>query len=128
MRNMPIDLAIVPGTSVTITIPKQDFHNGKVIHIGFELTSALIEVFRTAEGTETVSIQNGVGGTIYPLITKLGNIFYADRLKLGYVYALAFGNNGMPAAIPHFLNLNTPKKAWPINPANATPGPDPDQS
>jgi hypothetical protein len=99
------------------------------IHFNLEfcLTKPDIVKFRDLiEGNEYVNIQNGVGGTIYVLENCLADIFYADRLHLGFCYRLRWSNNG-PAVqtgatglIAHFLNLNTPKCARGFNPANTT--------
>lgn len=123
----PIALTIVSGTSVTIVIPPQFLKNGKF----FDLEFCLSEVDRVAfrdliEGIEVVTIQNGVGGVSYVLENSSGNVFYADRLRLGFCYRLRWGNNGpsiqtgQVAAIPHFINLNTPCCSRPYDPANNT--------
>jgi hypothetical protein len=91
--------------------------------LGFCLTKAQEAKFAAAVGTEPVSLQNGVGGDTVALLTRLGNIFYADRLHKCFEYRLAYGNDGLPGGVAHFINLNTPKCAWGVNPSNAPPAP-----
>lgn len=117
----PIDLTVVPDTSVTIVIPQIGLENGKVFRLDFKLTPLVEEKLDTATGTEAVSIQNGVGGTVYPLDTRLGNVFYADRLIPCEKYRIGYGNNGAPGGVQHFQDLETKEKASAYNPGNATP-------
>jgi hypothetical protein len=124
-RIRPIALTIISGTSVTITIPPQFLKPGKHLDLDFCLSEPDIVQFRDLiEGNEAVTIMNGVGGIVYILENSLADIFYADRLHIGYCYRLRWSNNG-PAnqtgttgLIGHFLNLNTPKCARGFNPAN----------
>lgn len=121
MRDLTItNIAVVPGTSVTITLSEMPLINGEVREFEFCLTEALRLIFDTAAGTEKVSLIIGTSDPM-PLLTRLGNIFYADRLILCRKYIIAYGNNGLPAAIPHFINFNTPKCATAYNPANIPP-------
>ena len=120
MKFQPIDVTVVPSTSFTVVIPEIDLENGDVHTLIYKLTRPEQIKADSAVGTEQVFIQNGAGGTSYPLGTLLGNIFYADRLIIGREYRIAFGNNGFPAAVQHFECLNTPKVANPYNPGNAT--------
>ena len=112
----PIDVTVVSGTSVTIMIPEVALVNGKVDKMKFCLTKADRAQLETAVGTEPVSIQAGAAGTPIPLLTRIGNVFYADRLELHYNYRIAYANNG-PSG-PHFLNLNTPKPGRAYDPNN----------
>jgi len=124
MRKLEItNIAVVPGTSVTITLSDMPLINGKVRHFDFRLTEAQEEIFDTAAGTEPVFLFIGTGTTPTPLLTRISNIFYADRLILGREYTIAYGNNGLPAAVPHFTNFNTPACAKAYNPANIPPPP-----
>lgn len=116
----PIDITVASGTSLIVIIPEIALDNGDVRTLKFCLTKAEKAKLKTAVGTEQVLIQNGVGGTSYPLLTRLANLFYADRLRLCYEYRIAFGNNGLPSATQHFINFNTPKCSWGVDPANAT--------
>lgn len=121
----PIDITVVSGTSVVITIPQVFLKDGCFLNLKFCLNKPdLIEFRDLIVGTEVVTIQNGVGGTAYVLEDNTADIFYADLLKLGWCYRLKFGNNG-PAnslgtagGVAHFLNLNTPCCARKYNPAN----------
>lgn len=115
----PIDIVVVPGTSVTLVIPEIFLHDEEVFCLKFCLTKAEWVKFRTATKTEQVYIQNGVGGIVYPLVTKFADIFFADRLRKCWEYRIGYGNNGMPAAIAHFIAFNPPDCACPIDPANA---------
>ncbi|MCL2405294.1 MAG: hypothetical protein FWC92_07085, partial [Defluviitaleaceae bacterium] len=85
----------------------------------FLLTFATFQFYKkhTAARTEQVYIIIGASGTAMPLLTRLGNIFYSDRLILCRDYRIAYGNNGLPAGIPHFINFNTPKCTAAYNPA-----------
>lgn len=123
----PIDIAVVSGVSVTITVPEVFLRDGKC----FDLLFCLHEPDRVKfcdliEGNEVVTIQNGVGGISYVLEDKNGDTFYADLLRLGFCYVLRFGNNGpsiqtgQVSGIAHFINLNTPCCARRFNPANTT--------
>jgi len=118
----PIDITVVSGTSVTIIIPEIDLVNGRVDVLKFCLTKTQLAQLRTATGIETVSIQVGVSGTPLPLLTRLGNIFYADRLRQCFEYRIAYGNNG-PSSTQHFINLNTPKPYKGYDPGSAPPAP-----
>ena len=124
MKFCPIDVVVVPSTSFTVVIPEIDLENGDVHTLVYQLTRPEEIKADSATGTEQVFIQNGAGGTSYPLGTLLGNIFYADRLILckkdPKKYRIAFANNGFPAAVQHFECLNTPKIANPYNPGNVT--------
>lgn len=127
MRIRPIALTIVSGTSVTIVIPPQFLKNGKCFDLEFCLSEPDRVAFRDLiEGIEVVTIQNGVGGVSYVLETNAANVFYADRLHLGFCYRIRWGNNGpaiqtgQVAAIAHFINLNTPCCARGYDPANNT--------
>lgn len=121
----PIDITVVSGVSVTITIPPVFLKDGCFLNLLFCLTKPDLVTFRDLiTGTEVVTIQNGVGGTAYVLEDKKADIFYSDSLQLGYCYRLVWGNNG-PSTTPgtaggvaHFLNLNTPCCARKYNPAN----------
>lgn len=121
----PIDITVVSGTSVVITIPEVFLKDGKCFDLLFCLSEAELVKFRDLiTGTEVVTIQNGVGGISYVLEDNSADIFYADLLRIGWCYRLRFGNNG-PAVqtgtvglIAHFLNLNTPCCARKYNPAN----------
>ncbi|MCL2002753.1 MAG: hypothetical protein FWG72_01970 [Oscillospiraceae bacterium] len=117
----PIDITVVPGATLTITIPEIGLENGLVRTLKYCLTRAAQIKMNTATGTEVVSIMNGAGGTVYPLLTRLGNIFYADKLRRCFEYRIAYGNNGAPAGVQHFISFNTPKCAWGYDPSNATP-------
>lgn len=122
---IPIALTITSGVSVAITIPEQFLKNGKHFNLLFCLSCPDEVKFRDLiEGNEPVTIINGVGGTAYILENSAANIFYADRLHLGFCYRLRWGNNG-PAntagttgLVAHFLNLNTPCCARGFDPAN----------
>jgi len=120
MRNLLriTDLTVVSGTSVTITIPDIILINGIVRTLQFFLTPAQRVLLDTSTGIEQVFIQTN--GTSYPLLTRLANIFYADRLIPRRQYRIAFGNNGLPAGIPHFINFNTPRCTRAYNPADGT--------
>jgi len=112
------NLAVVSDTSVTITLENIPLINGVVREFDFRLTPAQRLLFKSATNIEQVFIQ--VGSTSYPLLTRLGNIFYADRLIINRRYRIAFGNNGLPAAVPHFINFNTPRCTRAYNPADGT--------
>lgn len=121
----PIDITVVPGTSVVITVPEQFLKDGKCFDLLFCLSEADRVKFRDLiTGTEVVTIQNGVGGISYVLEDKNADTFYADLLQLGFCYVLRFGNNGpsiqtgQVSGIAHFINLNTPCCARRYNPAN----------
>lgn len=123
----PIDLTIISGTSVTITIPPQFLKNGKFFDLEFCLSEPDRVAFRDLiEGIEVVTIQNGVSGVSYVLENSTGNTFYSDRLHIGFCYRLKWGNNGpsiqtgQESGIAHFINLNTPCCARPYDPANNT--------
>lgn len=121
----PIDITVVSGVSIIITIPEVFLKDGKCFNLLFCLTDAELVKFKDLiTGIEVVSIQNGVGGITYVLEDNVADIFYADLLKIGWCYRIRFGNNG-PAVqtgtvglIGHFLNLNTPCCARKYNPAN----------
>jgi len=115
-----IGISVVSAVSVTITVQQTQTINGQVQTMPFCLTKAQEAAMTQATGVEQVFIQNGLTGYSYPLLTRLANIFYADRLKSHFKYRLAFGNNGLPQGIPHFVNLNTPHCAMAYNPANQT--------
>lgn len=122
----PIDITVVPGVTLTITIPQIFLKKGKCHTLKFCLTEAEIVKLKSATRTEAVLIQNGVGGISYVLEDSSGDIFYADKLLLGFCYRIKFGNNG-PAVqagtvglIAHFININTPCCSIGIDPANAT--------
>jgi len=112
------NLAVVSGTSVTITLENMPLINGTVRTFNFCLTQAQRLLFDTATNIEQVFLQ--VNGTSYPLLTRLGNIFYADRLILHRRYHIAFGTNGLPVGVPHFINFNTPRCTRAYNPADGT--------
>jgi len=112
------NLAVVSGTSVTITLEEIPLINGIVRTFAFCLTPAQRLLFETSTGIEQVFIQ--INGTSSPLLTRLGNLFYADRLIFHREYRIAFGNNGLPAGIPHFINFNTPRCTRAYNPADGT--------
>lgn len=125
MKIRPIDLVITSGTSAVIVIPPQFLRNGKFFDLEFCLSEPDRVKFRDLiEGIEVVTIQNGVGGVSYVLENNVGNIFYADRLRLGFCYRLRWGNNGpsiqtgQVGDIAHFINLNTPCCARGYDPAN----------
>ena len=112
-----INIAVVPGTSVTVNLSDAALINGAVQEFDFCLTEAQRVTFDTAAGTEQVFIQIGASGTPMPFLTRLGNIFYSDRLVPCRKYIIAYGNNGLPAAMAHFINFNTPKCTNAYNPA-----------
>jgi len=120
-RNLfPIDLIIASGTSLIIVVPEIGLTNRNMYNLFFKLNDKLRDKFKTqATGTESVAIQVGVNGTPIPLLDNAANIFLSDLLFYT-VYRLRYGNNGLPAAIPHFIALNTPRFARPIDPANPT--------
>lgn len=121
----PIDITVVSGTSVTITIPPVFLKDGCFINLLFCLSKPDLVAFRDLiVGTEVVTIQVGVGGTAYVMEDNTAGIFYADLLQLGWCYRLKWGNNG-PAnslgtagGVAHFFNCNTPCCARKYNPAN----------
>lgn len=121
----PIDITVVSGTSVIITIPPVFLSDGCFLNMLFCLTKPNLISFRDLiVGTEVVTIQNGVGGTQYVLEDNTADIFYANLLKLGWCYRLKWGNNG-PAnslgtagGVAHFYNCNTPYCERKYNPAN----------
>lgn len=122
----PIDITVVSGTSVTITIPEIFLRKGKIHTLVFCLTEAEFVKFKSVIGTEVVLIQNGAGGISYVLEDNSGDIFYADKLLIGFEYRIKFGNNG-PAVqtgsvglISHFINLNTPCCSRAYDPGNTT--------
>jgi hypothetical protein len=110
---------------VVITIPPQFLRPGKHLDLDFVLSEPDRVAFRDLiEGTEIVTVMNGIGGSAYVLENCLADIFYADRLHLGFCYRLRWSNNG-PANVSgttglvgHFINLNTPRCARGFNPAN----------
>ena len=114
------NLAVVPGTSVTITLSDMPLINGRVNAFEFCLNEAQEVLFDTAQGVEPVLIEIGTSGTAMPLLTRIGNIFYSDRLILCHEYRIAYGNNGMPVGVPHFINFNTPSCTRAFNPADGT--------
>ena len=116
------DLAVVPGTSVTITLSEMPLINGTTRSFDFCLNEAQRILFDTAQGIEQVFIQIGTA-TAAPLLTRIGNIFYSDRLIFHREYRIAYGNNGLPAGIPHFINFNTPRCTRAYNPADGTTPP-----
>lgn len=121
----PIDITVVSGVSVIITIPEVFLKDGKCFNLLFCLSEAELVKFKDLiTGIEVVSIQNGVGGITYVLEDNAADIFYADLLRIGWCYRLRFGNNG-PAVqtgtvglIAHFIALNPPCCARKYNPAN----------
>jgi hypothetical protein len=123
MKIRPISLTITTGTSLVIVIPPQFLKPGKFFDLEFVLSQPDFVNFRDlVQGTEIVSIANGVGGTEYVLETCTGDIFYADRLRLCFCYRLRWSNNGpvsnTAGLLAHFINLNTPCCARAFNPAN----------
>jgi len=121
----PIDITVVSGSSVVITIPEVFLRNGKHYSLLFELTPPeLVKFHDLITGSEVVSIKNGVCGESCVLMCSTGNIFYADRLHLGRCYRLRYGNNapanteGTAGGVKHFINLNTPHCARGYDPAN----------
>ena len=119
----PIALTITSGTSVAITIPGQYLRDGKRFILEFVLSEPDRVSFRDLiEGNEIVTIVNGIGGTAYVLEDYKADVFYSDRLILGYCYKLIWGNNGAVSttagALGHFINVNTPHCCRPYNPAN----------
>ena len=130
MRIRPIALTITSSTSVIITIAPQFLRPGRHFDLEFCLGEPDRVAFRdTVEGNEVVTILNGIGGTEYALETKSANVFYADRLHIGYIYRLVWNNNGAVSTtaggLAHFLNLNTPHCSRPYNPANTVVPPAP---
>ena len=123
-RLRPIDILVTPGATMTVVIPPIDLNDRTDILIDTRfLTDPIMDTLDTSEGTEVVSIQVGATGTVYPLYTARANIFYGDRFHKDYDYFVGFGTNGPPAAVLHFINFNTPRRARPYNPGNAgTPG------
>ena len=119
----PIDITVIPGTEVIITVPETYLHKNKCYTLELCLTKPEIQKYSTITGIEIVFIKNGVCGEQYRLIDNAGDVFYADKLLRGYEYRLRFGNNGLPEAIPHFINLNTPKCSRGYDPNNAVDGP-----
>lgn len=121
----PIDITVVSGVSVVITIPPVFLKDGCFINMLFCLTKPELITFNNLiVGTEVVTIQNGVDGTAYVLEDNTADIFYANLLKLGWCYRLKWGNNG-PAntlgtagGVAHFFNCNTPYCERKYNPAN----------
>lgn len=129
----PIDLTIVSGTSCAITIPPLFLKDGCMTTLEFCLTKPDLVKYRDLlTGTEVVTLTNGVGGTSYVLEDNAADVFYADKLLLGYCYRLRFGNNGpaiqtgQTAGIGHFINLNTPCCSRKYNPANTVIPPIPE--
>lgn len=118
----PIDITVTSGTQVVITIPDVYLTNKRVYELDFCLTKPAVIKYSKIVGNEVVYIQDGVGGTNYPLMDNAGNVFYACKLLLGRCYRLKFGNNGLPANVQHFINLNTPCENRAYDPANATVG------
>ena len=121
----PIALTVVSGVSATIVIPEQFLKDGKFFNLSFVLSEVDRMTFRDLiEGNEVVSIMNGVGGTSYVLENSVADIFYSDRLHIGYCYRIRWGNNGAASSdgttglVQHFLCLNTPCCSRPFNPAN----------
>lgn len=128
MRNCnilePIDIIVTAGTSVTVVIPEITLFDKRCFTLVFYLTRPEIERLRLAVGTEPVLIQNGVGGTAFPLEDCAADVFYANELILGYKYRIRFGNNGATTVagvggLSHYINLNTPCCKRQIDPANA---------
>lgn len=125
MKIRPIEFDVVSGTSATITIPPQFLKNGKFFDLEFCLSKPDWVKFRDLiEGIEVVFIKNGCTGISYVLENSTGNIFYSDRLHLGFCYRIRWGNNG-PAStagttggVQHFINLNTPCCARGFDPEN----------
>jgi hypothetical protein len=125
MRIRPIALTVVSGVSVVITMPPQFLKSGKHFDLEFILSEPdRIKYRDLIEGTEVVTIMNGIGGAAYVLENNLADIFYSDLLRLGYIYRLRWSNNGAAntagttGLVGHFLNLNTPCCARRFNPAN----------
>jgi len=126
MRNLEItNIAVEPGTSVTITLSDMPHINGTVREFEFCLTEAQRLMFDAAAGIEEVFIIIGTGSTPMPLLTRLANIFYSDRLIPCRKYVIAYGNNGLPTAVAHFINFNTPKCTRAYNPADVPAPPMP---
>jgi len=121
MKYLPLDLTVTAGTQVVIIVSDDAPANGEAIELKWELTPAMWAKFQAALGTEKVLIQPGVNGAQIPLLTRLGNIFYADRLVLGYIYRCSYGNNGLPSAVAHYINFNTPSRVNGYNQANVAP-------
>lgn len=101
-------IAVVPNTSVTITVSPTDLDNGKAYPLVFCIPKIQEELFNTIVGNEPITIEVGAGGKKYPVVTNLANMFYSGRLHLGYCYRLIFANDGMPGKITHFTCVNTP--------------------
>lgn len=119
----PIDITVAPGTQVTIAVPEVFLHKGRCYTLNFCLTRPEIVKYSTIIGTETVFIQNGVGGDLHQMLDNAADIFYGEKLLRGFCYRLRFGNNGLPSSVTHFLNLNTPCCGRDYNPNNANDGP-----
>ena len=113
LKVMPIALSVVSGQTITIIIPAIELRNLKIISLLFKLHSEDKELFKNnLQGNEVVQIQNGIGGPIYVVEDRAGNILYSDKLFLCRVYRLIFGNNGpisvSAGVLPHFLCFNSP--------------------
>lgn len=118
----PIDITVVPTVSVIIITPEIFIKNREMETLEFRLTRAERVKYSNIVGNEIVYLQNGSGGTNYQLIDNAGNVFYADKLLLGFCYRLRFGNNGLPTGVPHWINLNTPCCSRAFDPSNAVIG------
>jgi len=124
----PISITAVPGELVTVIIPAIELFNGKTIELCFSLYEEDLEVFRNnLQGNEIVNIQNGLGSAaapapVYAVENRIGNVLYSDKLFLGRLYRLAFGNNGPvapdAAGLAHFLCYNSPCVSRPFDGAN----------
>jgi len=131
MRNertiKPIDITVVSGTSVVITVPSQFLTDGKPFNMLFCLSQPDMVKYRDLiVGTEVVTIKDGVSGNAYVVEDKRADIFYADLLEIGRIYRLVWGNNGAANTtgttghVGHFICLNSPCCARRYNPANNT--------
>jgi hypothetical protein len=114
----PIEIKVVPGTSVNILTQPADLDDGECYNLAFCLSCPQEGVYETIVGNEPVTIQCGTTAALLPLTEFGGNIFYAGKLYPGRCYRLKFGINGLPKLVKHFECLNTPKCAF-FNPGNA---------